>query len=76
MALNFFLVTNYLSIEFVDQGVDGRIHVLVDRVGEYVGAGDMYRGFRLLYQFFHAEYDMHIADMIEMPLSRAIFSST
>src|SRR5690606_3201517 len=58
-----FLVLDQLSVEFVGQQVDGRIHIFVLGVGYYLTAGNVQGRFDLLLQLLDLHDDLHIGDL-------------
>lgn len=49
-----------LTRQFVDQGVNCGIHVLVFRGGMQLASIHVHRRFRNLLHFFHAKHDIHL----------------
>ena len=67
MVNKFFFVFSYASIEFIDQAVDCRVHVLfccvsVNRTTIYINGS-----FRLVPQFLNCEDAVHAGHEIKMP---------
>ena len=60
------LVSLELAIELVREGIDGRVHICVERIGEQVAAGYMNGCFSLLIEFFHAENNVCMSGIIEV----------
>ena len=67
VGLDLLLVLLDLPVELVDQGVDGRVHVVLDRVGKQGVAADVDRGLRLVPQLLDRQDAVHVGDVVEMP---------
>ena len=52
VILQAILVANHLAVQFVNQLIDGGIHVLVGTFGKHIAAFDMDIAFGLLTAFF------------------------
>ncbi len=65
MICQFFFVLFYLPIEFVYQGIDGRIHVFLNCIRVDPVAADVDSSFCLVMEFFHCQDTMNIGDVIE-----------
>jgi hypothetical protein len=57
-----------LAIEFVRQGVNGRVHVFGLGVRKDISARDVHRGFSFLDHFLDDESDLRIGYLVKMPL--------
>ena len=68
MVLDLLLELLALSVELVDQAIDGGVHVFLLVLGEQVGAADMQRGLGLVTEFFDGEDDMDIDGLVEVPV--------
>lgn len=66
-------VFDQLTVEFVDQQVDGRVHVLMFRIGYDLATGDAQGSFDLLLQFLDLHDHLNIGDLVEMALQTAQF---
>ena len=57
-----------LAVEFICQGIDGRIHVLRFRMSENLGTGDMQCSLGFLHHFFHDKGHLGVGDLVKMSL--------
>jgi hypothetical protein len=68
MTAQHFLMLLHLTVQLVDQQIDGGIHVAIFAIGKQFPAIDVELGFGFLTQFFDAEDDMDVVDMVEMTI--------
>ena len=63
----FFFVFYDLAVQFVDELIDGGIHVVVSGIGKDLVAAQKQRGFCMVAHFFDSENNMSINNVIEVP---------
>ena len=66
MVLQLLFVLLHLTVELVDQAVDGGVEVFFDGFNEDVLAGKVDSDFRLLLQLLHGEDDVDVDHMIKV----------
>ena len=62
----FFLVLDYLAVEFVGEAVNRCIHVGIFSLNKNILAAQVNIGFHDVFEFFHSHDDVDVDDMIEV----------
>ena len=68
-----FLVLYYLTIQFVDQGINCSVQVFIIAFHENIFAADVYSGFGLLLKFLNGKDDIHVYHVVEVTFEFAEF---